>query len=367
MCLSRTSVLMQCVEATVIKAAAERLLAVGAHVTAEKAYKSSMMKELEQTVLDRKKLEADKKGILEKHAATFDAAYTNDMPAAAITLLRAKLNEALENVEVELAALPLIEIPKRPLQGVDFKGLAGFLQDLSYCKDFDVTDERESRMVAAFQELIGRIEIKPLSARSFNLTIRGPLAHIGRAHLDADPVLLIEARDAEVTLPSGHSASRKTWRELSVADIRIKDDEWARMAPSLPRGPIWVEGYPKPVELRQVIDLLLFKHRAKVGFSYFKHVPAVAAHWDHPVPILHAAFQIAKFWNVIDLFACLALTHAPRLVDGIKIRLTGRRSSDIEDIPAAFDRRNSLKMARALDPNVKLSLPKLYLVDNALM
>jgi hypothetical protein len=67
---------------------------------------------------------------------------------------------------------------------------------------------------------------------------------------------------------------------------------------------------------------------------------------------------------VIDLFADVASAHAPRLVTGIKIRMHGRRSSDIEDIPGAFDRRNKLKRARALDPDVVLSLPKRYMLDN---
>jgi len=366
LCHSRTSVLMQCVEVVAIQAAAERMVVIGAQSTAEKAYKAAAMKEIERTSADRKRLEAKMVDINAQFAATFVAAYTKSMPEGAIVSLRDDLNEQLESVQCELAALPIVEIPALPLAGIDFGDLNAFLQDFPYCKSFDGTNERESRLVAIFQELIGRVEIDGLSGRSFNLTIRGPLAHIGSDPNDPNPTIRIEARDVELKVARGKSdLEKRRWNWVSIPDIRISDDEWALMAPSLPREPIWVEGYARPIELRHVLDLLIFKQRSKIGFSYLKSLPNVLSHWDHPVGVLQAALEIAKFWNIIDLFADLASVQAPRLTEGIKIRMMGRRSADIEDIPAAFDRRNSLKKARALDPNVKLSLPNRYVTANA--
>lgn len=366
-CHSRTTVLMQCVEVRVIQAVAERMIAVGAQATAEKAYKSAARKEIEHTLAQRKSLEAQLKDIDARFAASFVSAYTKAMPEGAIALLRDQLNEQLATAQSELAALPVIEIPESPLEGVDFGDLQTFLQDFPYCKNFDGTDERESKMVAVFQELVGRIEIDPISARSFNLTIRGPLAHIGRDSNDSNPAIRIEARDVELKVAPGPGrAAELRWKKVSFADIRITDEEWGRLAPSLPSEPIWVEGYPKPIALRDVLDLLIYRQRSNIRFSYLKNLVKVQALWEHPIVVMQGAFEIAKFWNIIDLFAELAAAEAPRLIDGIKFRFKGRRSGDIEDIPAAFDRRNGLKKARALDPNVKLSLPQRYRTHNAL-
>lgn len=366
-CHSRRSVLMQCIEVVAIQVAAERMTAVGAQVTAENAYKSAAMKEIEKHASDRKKLEAEEKEINARFAATFMSAYTGDMPEGAIASVRKGLNEELERVHRDMVALPIVEIPDHPLEGMDLGDLGAFLKDFPYCKSFDITEERESRLVATFQELVGDIEIDALSARSFNMTIRGPLAYIGCDPSDPDPTIRIEARDVELRVAKGPSeAVDRRWNSVSIPEISINDEEWALMAPSLPREPIWIEGYPKPIELRHVIDLLIFKQRSKIGFSYLKALTKVLTHWDHPITVLRAALEIAKFWNVIDLFADVAGAKAPRLIDGIKVRLKGRRSADIDDIPGAFDRRNRLKKARALDPTIKLSLPDRYGLKNVL-
>lgn len=366
-CHSRTSVLMQCVESVIVEAVAKRMVAVGAQATAEKAYKHAAMREIEKTLADRRDLEAQEKEINSQFAGTFMAAYTKGMPDGSIVSLRDQLNEKLEAVQLEIAALPIIEIPKNPLDGVDFGDLNTFLQDFPYCKEFDGTDERESKMVAIFQELVGRVEIDPISARSFNMTIRGPLAHIGRAAEESEPAIRIEARDVELKVARGPGlAAERRWKNVSIDDVRITDEEWCRLAPCLPAEPIWIDGYPKPIELREVIDIVIYKQRSKIGFGYMKCLSGVPALWNHPTGVLQGAFEIAKFWNVMDLFAKLAGEKAPRLIEGIKFRFKGRRSAEIEDISAAFDRRNRLKKERALDPNVKLSLPSRYRLDNAL-
>jgi DNA invertase Pin-like site-specific DNA recombinase len=247
-CHSRATVLMQCVEIVTVEAAAERIGAVGAAVVAEKAYKSGAAREIAETEKERRGLEAQIKDILGRIKGTFEAAYTQGMGERAIASLRQDLNEDLEAKELELAALPVVTIPEKPLENLNFGELGAFLQDFPYCKDFDESDEHGSRMVAAFQELVSTIEVEALSARSFNLTIRGPLAHIGCRPDDPDPVIRIEARDVELKVPKGPSESAKRrWNYIPIADIRINDDEWALMAPFLPREPVWVEGHPKPI------------------------------------------------------------------------------------------------------------------------
>lgn len=367
-CPHRTSVYVQCVEIVTVQAVAERIAAVGALATAEKAYKTSVAKEIAEADADRKRLEAEMESVLDKIKGTFETAYTQNMPRRAIESLRKDYNDDLERKELELAALPVVTIPDRPLENVDFNELSTFLQDFPYCKNFDGTDERESRLVAALQELVHSVNVEALSSRSFNLTIRGPLAHIGALPDDPDPVIRIEARDVELKLARNLDEDRRRrWNRVSLPEIVIKDEEWTVMAPMLPTEPIWIEGYPKPIALRDVMDLLMFKKRANIGFGYLKDsCPNIVANWDHPLLVLRAASEIANFWNVIDLFIDVASNHAPRLLEGINIRLRGRRSVEIDDIPAAFDRRNSLKKARALNPKVKLSLPTRYSKDNLL-
>jgi hypothetical protein len=43
------------------------------------------------------------------------------------------------------------------------------------------------------------------------------------------------------------------------------------------------------------MELLLFKQRSNIKFSYLKFLPGVLSHWDHPLPVLQAAVEIANF------------------------------------------------------------------------
>jgi len=366
-CQKRNSVLLQCVEIVTVTAAAERVATVGAVTVAEQAYNSAVAREFADKEKDRHRIKAEIKGIIDQIKATFEAAYTQSIPEKTIELLRQGYNESLEKKKLELAALPIPAMPERPLESVDFSELAGFLQDFPYCKDFNGADERETRLMSAFQELVSSVEVEALSARSFNLTIHGPLANIGARPGDSNPTIRIEARNVELKVPKGSAKQPPIrWNRISVPDSRINDAEWALMAALLPREPIWIEGYPKAIEIRDVMDFLLLQRRSNIKVCDLHHCPSMTSQWEHPPLVLRAAREIANFWNVIDLFADIASKHAPRLIEGINIRLKGRRSSDIDDIPAAFDRRNSLMKARALDPNAVLSLPKRYMTEHPL-
>jgi hypothetical protein len=358
---------MQCVEIVTIKAVAERLSVIGAQAAAEAAYKKAAMAEIKDPVAERRRLDAQILDINMKLAATFDSAYTGDMPNSAIVLKRRELNAELEAAELELAAVPVVALPHDVFDAEGFGDLAAFLDDFPYIKDFDGADEREIRMVALFQELVGKISIDVISPRSCNIEIHGPVAHIGVDDSNPAPVIRVEARDVKLKVRELDYTYDRKWRQVSIPDIKITDAEWELLAPSLPGEPIWIEGYPKPIELRHALDLYLLHQHSNMGWHHLHTAQYVAKHWDHPIEIVHAAIELARYWNVMTLFLELAAERTPRLLTVVTKRLRGRRSGDIDDIPAAFDRRNQLKKGRALDPDAVLSLPKRYGLASTLM
>ncbi|MGY3494380.1 recombinase family protein [Bradyrhizobium sp. USDA 4502] len=365
-CSSSTTVLLQCIEIVVLNAAAERLAVGGVHAIVEQAHKESLGRRFKDSNAERIRLEKARDEIVEKLKATFEAAYTKSMPEFAIGSLREDLNAKFERNAFELAAVPVAEVHDHPLLKADFGKIRHFLEQFPYCKDFDGTDLEEATLVAQFQALIERVEVKPISSRSFDLTIRGPLAHIGSK--ESNPTLRISARDVELKVPRGRAELEKERfrKEVRFADLAITDDEWRAMAPHLPREPIWIEGHPEPIELRTVLNLHLFRKRKNVDFSDMLASRRASVFMGVSIRLLRFAIEVANYWHVIDLFADVAGERAPRLLEGINVRMRGRRSGKFENIPSAFDRRNLLKKPRALDPTAICRVPTRFDLDTVL-
>ncbi|UWU94393.1 recombinase family protein [Bradyrhizobium sp. CB1015] len=228
---------------------------------------------------DRVNLQKDRARIVAHLDQTYDDAMNAGMTTKAVLERRQSLCMRMDKIDDELAKIPIVRVAASPALPVP-ADIEVFIDDLRLNRNYRNCGAAHAKVLAIFQSLVEKIIVRTdWDHRTVHVQIEGPIAFVE------------ESGEARLSLPTRWRQRMKEKTAAAATQVRtniLTDADWNKLKPRLHDEPIWVEGFVQPIELRSVLNAMIFQKRVGIGrlslpeiFGPTKQVWAAAQKLSH--------------------------------------------------------------------------------------
>jgi site-specific DNA recombinase len=301
-------ILLDALEDQVIRFVCEKLDAPEALKVMQAAYDKAVNEKAEDMNRERGRLDKERRAILKTLDATFDATLVAGLTTEAVRDQRVNYCARIEEIDRRIAEIPHVSVTRKAFLEAPVDA-ASFLGELTPMRDYYDCSESLARLVSAFRALVEKIVVdRDQRCRNVAVTVHGPISNIA-----GDNSFTYEQ---ETRVPRHIEAANKLMRENVM---RLTDEDWSKIAPHLPVDAIWIEEFDQPIDLRSVLDAIIFVKRAKVGIGHF-------ADRFGPRRLVWAAARMLDYAGALDLIEDLMRSEGIGLIGGISLSLEAART-----------------------------------------
>lgn len=302
-------VLLDSLEDQVIRFVCEKLDTPDALAEMQAAYEEKANESAELMNRERARLENERRAIHQRLDATYDAAMVAGLTTEVIRDQRATYCARIEEIDNRIAAIPRVMVANKPFMEAPLD-TASFLSELTPLRDYRDCSESLARLMAIFRTLVGKVVVdRDKRTKVTTVTLLGPISHVA-----GENTFTFEH---ETRVPRHIEEANKRFRENAFL---LSDGDWRKMASHLPLDSIWIEEFDKPIELRTVLNAIIFGKRTKIGIGN-------SAGRFGPKVLVWTAARMLNYAGALDAIEDIMKKEDIALINGISLSLEAARTT----------------------------------------
>ena len=297
------------VEAHVIRMVCEKLNTPGYLQQMQTAYESTIEEQANAYNHDRVRLQNERTEITRRLDATMDAAMVAGLTTTAISEQRKNYCARLEEIDLRIAEIPRLVLSKTEMFTCPVDAEA-FITELTPDRTYKDPSGPLAQLMNSFRQLIDKVIVKTDRAKNeVRVDVTGLIASTKEngaltVHFEREKLRGFRARSARNRLRNGAFA--------------LTDSDWEKIAKDIPTSPIWIEGFATPVQIRKVLEAILFLKNARVGF------PQLDDHFGDRKQIWAAA-RILSYGGILELVQGVMAKYDVAVARGLHLSLDALR------------------------------------------
>jgi hypothetical protein len=301
-------VLLDSLEDQVIRFVCEKLDTPAALAEMQAGYDKKANENAELMNRERTRLENERRAIHQRLDATYDAAMVAGLTTEVVRDQRATYCARIEEIDGRIAAIPRVLVTNKPFMEAPLD-TASFLSELTPLRDYRGCSESLARLMAIFRTLVGKIVVnRDKRTKVTTVTLLGPISHVAGENTFTYEHETRVARHLE--------SANKRFRENAYL---LTDDDWLKIGPHLPLDSIWIEEFDGPVDLRTVLNAIVFGKRTKIGIGN-------SAGRFGPKSLVWTAARMLNYAGALDAIDDIMKELKIAQIEGLSLSLEAHRT-----------------------------------------
>jgi site-specific DNA recombinase len=304
----QSGVLLDSLEDNVIRFVCEKLDTPDALAEMQAAYDKKINENAELMNRERVRLENERRAIHQRLDATHDAAMVAGLTTEVIRTQRENYCARIDEINNRIAEIPRVNVTTKAFMEAPLD-TASFLSELTPMRDYNGCSESLARLMAAFRTLVEKVVVvRDKGSKTTSVTVHGPISNITGENSFTFEHETRAARHIEL--------ANKVDRE---GVLRLTNEDWSKVALHVPVDSIWIEEFDEPIDLRSVLDAIIFAKRTKVGIGN-------SADRFGPKRQVWAAARMLNYSGALDVIEDVMKKEGIGLVEGISLSLEAART-----------------------------------------